>query len=150
VQVVAYFLSRRETDADSNRFLAAVVPQLVDRLEREPPQAVFDEFLGLWRDASEKVTAEGRHLLLVVDGLDEDLCPDGSPSVAARLPAAAGGCAHVLVSSRPHFELPPDVEADHPLWSTRRTRIVPFEGAEQLAMLARQEIDELKDRRERR
>lgn len=54
----------------------------------------------------------------------------------------------MLVSSRPHFELPSDVEAGHPLWSTRRTRIVPFEGAEQLAMLARQEIDELKDRRD--
>lgn len=146
LQIVAYFLSRRETDADSNRFLAAVVPQLADLLEREPPQAIFDEFLGLWRDASERATAEGRHLLLVVDGLDEDLCPDGSPSVAARLPAAAGGCAHVLVSSRPHFELPSDVETDHPLWSTPRTRIAPLEGAERLAMLARQEIDELKGR----
>ena len=33
VDVVCYFLSRREADADSSRFLAAVVPQLASLLE---------------------------------------------------------------------------------------------------------------------
>ena len=36
VDVVCYFLSRREADADSSRFLAAVVPQLAYLLEEDP------------------------------------------------------------------------------------------------------------------
>jgi hypothetical protein len=35
--VVCYFLSRREAEADSSRFLAAVVPQLAYLLEEDPP-----------------------------------------------------------------------------------------------------------------
>ena len=87
--------------------------------------------------------AEGRHLLLVVDGLDEDLRPPGLPSVAALLPAAAGGHAHVLVSSRPHPELPADIPAGHPLRRARPVPVQPFSGARELAVLARQEIDDL-------
>ena len=57
-----------------------------------------------------------------------------------------GGRAHVLVSSRPYPELPSDVPVGHPLLSTPQTELEPFEGAAELAALARQEIDELKRR----
>jgi hypothetical protein len=83
---------------------------------------------------------------LVVDGLDEDLHPRGSPSVAALLPTVAGGRAHVLVSSRRYPELPSDVPGGHPLLSTRQMKLEPFAGAAELAALARQEIGELKRR----
>ena len=143
VDSVSYFLSRREADADSSRFLGAVVPQLADLLDEDPPIADKDHFRALWEKACSRAE---RHLLLVVDGLDEDLHAAGLPSVAALLPIGAGGRAHVLVSSRPYLELPADVLPEHPLRATPPTALEPFEGAAQLAALARQELDELKRR----
>ena len=144
VDVVCYFLSRREADADSSRFLAAVVPQLAYLLDEDPPAADLHQFRALWQRAAEQADTEGRHLLLVVDGLDEDLRPPGLPSVAALLPASAGGRAHVLVSSRPA----PRASRRHPgrapaAARTRPVPVQPFAGAQELAVLARQEIDDL-------
>ncbi len=146
VVVVSYFLSRREADADSNRFLAAVIPQLADLVGEELPLANLHEFRRIWTRAADTVASNDRHLLLVVDGLDEDLQPGGSPSVAAVLPAIVGTRAHVLVSSRPHPELPSDVPVGHPLRAIAPVELDAFEGATELAELARQEIDALKRR----
>ena len=143
VDVICYFLSRREADADSSRLVAATVPQLAFLLGEDAPAADVHQFRALWQRATERAGAEGRHLLLVVDGLDEDLGPPGLPSVAAWLPAVAGGRSHVLVSSRPHPELPADIPAGHPLWRTPPVPVLPFSGAQELAVLARQEIDDL-------
>ena len=141
VDVVCYFLSRRDSDADSNQFLAAVVPQLAFLCEVDPPPAASrNHFLALWEQAVARA-GESRHLLLVVDGLDEDLLPPYSPSVASLLPAVTGGNAHVLVTSRPHPDLRVDMDAGHsPSGSFRETGLEPFEGARELAALARQEI----------
>jgi len=142
VDVACYFLSRREADADSWRFLAAVVPQLAAVLDEDTPAADLQHFRALWHRAAESVGGT-RHLVLVVDGLDEDLRPPGLPSVASLLPAVAGGHVHVLVSSRPHPDLPSDIPAGHPLHTVRPTPVRPFSGARELAVLARQEIDDL-------
>ena len=125
VRVIAYFLSRVESDADSNRFLAAVVPQLAEILEDSsaPDRTDRYDFGALWERACATVAASRQHLLLVVDGLDEDLRPHGSPSVASLLPSLAGGHAHVLVTSRPHPELPSDVPIPHSLLSTPQTAL---------------------------
>ena len=141
--VVCYFLSRRQADADSSRFLAAVIPQLASLLDEDSTAADVHQFRALWQRAAERAEAEDRHLLLVVDGLDEDLRPPGLPSVAALLPANAGGRAHVLVSSRPHPELPADVPVGHPLRHVQTVPMQPFPGSQELAVLARQEIDDL-------
>jgi hypothetical protein len=109
VDVVCYFLSRRASDADSSRFLAAVVAQLAYLCEVDPPAADRDQFYALWGRATERAAETGRPLLLVVDGLDEDIQPPGLPSVASLLPMLVDGRAHVLVTSRPHPELPVDV-----------------------------------------
>ena len=53
------------------------------------------------------------------------------------------GRAHVLVSSRPHPELPADIPAGHPLWHSRPVSLKPFSGSRELAFLARQEIKDL-------
>ena len=143
VDIVSYFLSRREADADSSRFVAAVVPQLASLLNEDPPAVDLYQFRALWQRAAGRADTGGRPLLLVVDGLDEDLRPPGLPSVAALLPAAAGGRAHVLVSSRPHPELPGDIPAGHPLRQARAMQVQPFSGARELEVLARQEIDDL-------
>lgn len=143
VQVVAYFMSRVGADADSNKFLSAVVPQLADLLDEAPPAGDRHHFEALWERASSAAAIANQHLLLVVDGLDEDLHPAGSVSVAALLPPTAGGFTHVLVSSRPYPQLPADADG-HPLLLIPKTCITEFEGAAELAALARQEIVDLK------
>jgi WD40 repeat protein len=141
VDVVSYFLSRRASDADSSRFLAAVVPQLAYLCEVDPPAADRDQFYALWGQAAERAAETGRPLLLVVDGLDEDIRPTGLPSVASLLPTLVEGQLHVLVTSRPHPELPIDVPEGHPLKLPHiRVDLMPFEGAYSLADRARQEI----------
>ncbi|MEV8104585.1 hypothetical protein [Streptomyces sp. NPDC088135] len=145
VDVVAYFLSQREADADSNRFLAAVVPQLAELLDEDPPQHLdVHHFRALWTRAAAAAAAGGRNLLLVVDGLDEDLRPLGSPSIAALLPATVPDHAHVLVSSRPNPELPTDVPANHPLRAIQPETLDAFVGSAELAMLASHELTQLK------
>jgi hypothetical protein len=139
VDTIAYFLSRREADADSNRFLAAVVPQLAYLLNEEPPDRDLDHFRSLWERVTNRAEATGRYLLLVVDGLDEDRRPGGIPSVASLLPTHVGTHAHVLVTSR----LKPDVPVGHPLETISPVPLEPFPGAKHLAALARQEIDDL-------
>jgi WD domain, G-beta repeat len=144
VDVVCYFLSRRTSDTDSSRFLAAVVPQLAYLCEVDPPLADRDQFYALWSRAAERAAEAGRPLLLVVDGLDEDIRPAGLPSVASLLPTRVEGWAHGLVASRPHPELPVDVPDGHPLTSpTIRVTLTPFKRAKELAKLAQQEIDSL-------
>jgi hypothetical protein len=139
VDMVCYFLSRRASDASSSRFLAAVVPQLAYLCEVDAPEATVDQYYALWEQAAERAADSGRHLLLVVDGIDEDLHPPMSPSVAGLLPALAGGHAHVLVTSRPHPDLSDDVPDGHPLMVTP-VPLDPFQGAQELAGLAKQEI----------
>ena len=139
VDVVCYFLSRRASDASSGRFLAAIVPQLAYLCDVDAPEASVDWYHALWERAASRAMQSGRHLLLVVDGLDEDLHPPGSSSVAGLLPTLVGAHAHVLVTSRPHPELPADVPDGHPL-KTTAAPLDPFEGAQQLADLAKQEI----------
>jgi hypothetical protein len=141
--VICYFLSRREGDADSSRFLTAVVPQLAYLLGESPQAADLHQFRALWQRAAQRAEADDRHLLLVVDGLDEDLRPPGLPSVAAVLPSTVSRSAHVLVSSRPRPELPNDLPAGHPLSRALPTQVEPFAGAQELAALARQEIDDV-------
>jgi hypothetical protein len=141
VDVVSYFLSRRASDANSSRFLAAVVPQLAYLCGLDPPAADRDQFYALWGRAAERAAETGRLVLLVVDGLDEDIRQTGLPSVAHLLPTRVDGRVHVLVASRPYPELPGDVPDGHPLRSSSiRVDLTPFKGAEELADLARQEI----------
>ena len=145
VDVVCYFLSRREGDADSARFLAAVIPQL-ENLVGPEEMALGSElhrFRALWQRAAQRADDDNRNLLLIVDGLDEDLRPPGLPSVAALLPAITSPRAHVVVSSRPHPELPSDIAVNHPLTHVRPVAVWPFSGAQELQGLARQEIDDL-------
>jgi WD40 repeat protein len=143
VDVVAYFLSRQESDASSNQFLAAVTPQLADLVTpgEEVRAADIHQFRALWTRAAQLAEDRRRPLLLVVDGLDEDLRPAGSPSVAAVLPQLAGYHAHMLVSSRSNHNL--DLSAGHPLQDITPVALAPSEDAGSLAELARQEISEL-------
>jgi WD40 repeat protein len=145
VDVVAYFLVRRRSDADSGRFLQAVNDQLARLLGEEPERHDDpDTFKDLWSRAAERALAADRHLLLVVDGLDEDMGPSQSrPSVAQQLPRLAGGHAHVLVSSRRYPRLPDDVDADHPLREALAVELAPSPMAAELERRARQDLGQL-------
>ena len=116
VDCVAYFLTRPTGDADRERFLAAVVPQLAWLLDEDPPAAPnVHVFRQLWEQAAQRAADRDRQLLLVVDGLDEDLRPGGH-SVAGWLPGRLPGLpARVLVASRLFPGLPEDVDPAHPL-----------------------------------
>ena len=147
VDCVAYFLTRPTGDADRERFLAAVVPQLAWLLGTDPPP-VLDEhvFRQLWEQAARRAADEGRQLLLVVDGLDEDLRPGGH-SVAGWLPGRLPGLpARVLVASRLFPRLPDDVDPAHPLAALAPDQLYTLPDsphAARLRELADQEITRL-------
>ena len=115
VDCVAYFLTRPTGDADRERFLAAVVPQLAccsTRTRLPAGRAPVPAAVGR---AAQRAADAGLQLLLIVDGLDEDLRPGGH-SVAGWLPGRLPGLpARLLVASRPYPRLPDDADPAHPL-----------------------------------
>jgi len=152
VDVVSYFVSRSQGDADRERFLAAVVQQLAEMLgETTVPEQSPQAFSALWQKAAKRAARKGRHLLLVVDGLDEDLGPPGSPSIGRLLPVAVAGLAypdwrraHVLVSNRLNFPLPWDIPHNHPLRKAEPIVLTPHAEASGHAGPAKNEIHSLK------
>ncbi|MEU7002271.1 trypsin-like peptidase domain-containing protein [Nonomuraea sp. NPDC046570] len=144
VDCLAFFLSRRMGDADASAFLHAVSTQLTALLGVTADRlGTHQVFRSLWRQAVGRARRLGRHLLLVVDGLDEDLGPQrGQPSVASLLPGETGERVHLLVTSRPLPELPVDV-IDHPLTSMRKTPLKPSRHALELARRAAYDLDDL-------
>ena len=76
VDVISFFVSRIMSQADSYKFLAAVVPQLAEILDAPVGEADAVQFRSLWQQAARRALQRDRHLLLVVDGLDEDLPPE--------------------------------------------------------------------------
>ena len=147
VDCVAYFLTRPTGDADRERFLAAVVPQLAWLLGTDPPSALDEHvFRQLWEQAAQRAADEGRQLLLIVDGLDEDLRPGGH-SVAGWLPGRLPGLpARVLVASRLYPRLPDDVDPAHPLAALTPDKLYTLPDsphAARLRELADQEITQL-------
>ena len=147
VDCVAYFLTRPTGDADRERFLAAVVPQLAWLLGTDPPSTLDEHvFRQLWEQAAQRAADEGRQLLLIVDGLDEDLRPGGH-SVAGWLPGRLPGLpARVLVASRLYPRLPDDVDPAHPLAALAPDKLYTLPDsphAARLRELADQEITQL-------
>ena len=94
VNVVAFFLNARESQVTQEHFFAAVIPQLAVLLDKDPPSVVdVNALRQFWEAAEHRVTEQGRHLLLVVHGLDE------GPTIASVLPESLGAAARVLVSA---------------------------------------------------
>ncbi len=152
--VIAYFLIAREAQASREQFLSAVTDQLASLLDTDPPNvADVHAFRHLWASAAgraEKRVAENvkdedeeddpRRLLLIVDGLDEDL-RSGGHSIAALLPTEhLGQDARVIVSSRPHPEIPLDVDPEHPLRAARVMNLTESPHATVIRSRAEQEI----------
>ncbi|GGM16224.1 trypsin-like peptidase domain-containing protein [Dactylosporangium sucinum] len=132
VSVASFFVtSRLRGQADSDAFTEAMIEQLAT-LAGEPVPAVTSKAGGdrhrrrLLDAAADRLAAQGRQLLIVVDGLDEDESTASSvPSIASLLPNRRPGAVKVMVTSRPHPGLPADVEDGHPLRQCQARQLEP-------------------------
>lgn len=124
VEVVSFFVTMRvAAQSDSVAFTDMLIDQLAAILGEPAPGPLSPGRADALRRAlllqtSGKLHAEGRRLVLVVDGIDEDRSVrprSGLASVASLLPKSCGDGLRVVVSSRPDPPLPADVAADHPL-----------------------------------
>jgi hypothetical protein len=142
VDVVSFFItSRFAGQSDSTAFTDALLEQL-GALAGEPVRDLLQsrsphgEMLRLLKEVSVE-----RHLVLVVDGLDEDTsAATGLPSIAALLPARAIPGLRILIASRPHPDLPDDVPADHLLRSTEIRQLPVYSDAKTTETTARDEL----------
>jgi hypothetical protein len=160
IDIISFFInSRTATDADSSDFTDALLIQLTEllgessALPSEPRER--DAYRRqLLSQAANRVREAGRGLLLVVDGLDEDLSQDSGrrqPSIASLLPADPQPGLRVLVAARTGYELPLDVHQNHALRRCPKLTITPSPWAVVRRTEAEQELNNLlalDDRRE--
>ncbi|MFH8691399.1 hypothetical protein ACH4EC_31580 [Streptomyces anulatus] len=126
IDIVAFFItSRMAGQNDAAAFCEVVQRQLYALLREEEPLSTphtRDEQMRLALDrAAQRSAAEGRRLVLVVDGLDEDHGVTAGPdchSIAALLPRTPPHDMRIILAGRPHPPVPDDVPGDHPLWTT--------------------------------
>ena len=103
--------------------------------------------LDLLTQAARSCRDQGRRLVLVLDGLDEDrsvtACPDAH-SIASLLPADPPAGMRIIIAGRPNPPIPDDVPDFHPL---RRPGIIrdlaPSPYARNLQRLSRAELRRL-------
>lgn len=148
VDVVACFL--RSTTAENtaqeamsvlNGQLAAYLQRTDDYRESRTSRLRFDFQDDLLPAAARAARQEGRHLLVLVDGLDE-YDPDESLELSAWLPAAAAlpEGVNLLVASREG--VPVHLPDRHPLTgSTAHQALATSEVASQIRELAQAELD---------
>jgi hypothetical protein len=150
VTVVSFFITGwLAGKADSTAFTAAVIQQLAlvagePVLPDETPIARDGQWRRLLEQAAARVGESGGRLLLVVDGLDEDrgAPPTGPASIAALLPARPPENVRILVTSRPHPGLPPDVPDSHPLRKCEIRELTAPGIASELGISSRRELTE--------
>ncbi|MFE9024322.1 hypothetical protein ACFYNL_38015 [Streptomyces sp. NPDC007808] len=120
VDALAFFITRRQLGrSDQTAFLASLQGQLREYLH-DPNLVCASEghFLHALERATEQARQAGRHLALLVDGLDEDTgVLDGSSghSIAALLPRHPPSGLSVVIAGRPDPPVPSDVPDPHPL-----------------------------------
>lgn len=128
--IVGFFIVGRDSMANSQAaFLLALIPQLASLIGQAtidiPSEPILrrQQFTGLLEDAGSVCMANGRRLLLLVDGLDEDVSLQKENSIegsiAALLPAILPPGVVAVVTSRPEPPLPGDVGSSHPLRDER-------------------------------
>ncbi|MCW6006436.1 hypothetical protein K1W54_17910 [Micromonospora sp. CPCC 205371] len=134
VDVVSFFVTGRlASQSDSDAFTEALLDQLHALLGEDPlPQLSLAGRDPHRRDllgkAAERARADGRRLVLVVDGLDEDTgtAPEvRRASIAKLLPKHPAEGLRIILAGRPHPPIPDDVDADHPLRTCRIRRLSP-------------------------
>ncbi|MFD0072157.1 trypsin-like peptidase domain-containing protein [Streptomyces sp. NPDC127166] len=152
VEVVSFFITSRFIgQADSDAFIEAMIDQLASLAEESFPissraRAAGGHFLRLLDVAAQRCEESGKRLVLVIDGLDEDVSLDAAniqPSIASLLPRRPPPGVRVLVASRPSPQLPPDVLPDHPLRRLGVRSLQPSKHALSLEVTANNELSRL-------
>jgi hypothetical protein len=122
VDIVAFFITARVAGHNGrSAFVDTVIEQLAAMLGEPLPSLTIAaqdaHLLRMLHDAAQQSRARGRHLVLVVDGLDEDHGADDHnvASIAAMLPAQPPRGLRIVVADRSNATLPADVPGRHPL-----------------------------------
>ncbi|CAM2882035.1 hypothetical protein ACSL103130_05995 [Actinomyces slackii] len=120
VRVVSYFVRRSEASNNHQSFFLSVMTQLAeilgDRYVYSVAQATQLAQSAYLADSLRMATAvcesRGERLVLLVDGLDEDVyfeAPDRDASILSTLPPRLPGQLKVITASRPNPPVPTDV-----------------------------------------
>ncbi len=117
VDIVAFFVSRplwQRTD----QFLDEVCDQLAALLDEDAPRPASPaHFHDLCNRAADQAARHGQHLLILIDGLDEN---DDRRPIIALLPETLPPHTHVLLLSRHFPDIAADTDPGHPLRDPRR------------------------------
>jgi hypothetical protein len=153
VDVVSFFITGRLIgQADSDAFLTAMIEQLNSLYPASRVSlAVAGARAGASKDLLASVAAAAeerkRRLVVVVDGLDEDEAgatpARGKPSIASLLPRRPPSGARFIITSRPDPGLPDDLPSDHPLRACTPHRLSVSPVAQDIELLAKQELRDL-------
>lgn len=138
--IIAYFIDSDRTSNTAQSFLSTMSEELRAHMGAKRRRAKnAAELLDLYDAAAMTSARNGRKLLLLIDGLDEDA--EASPanqSIASLLPPKPYPGLVVLVGRRPYPPLPDDIPQDHPLRHAERIpgfRPSPEAAVERAAML---------------
>ncbi|GIG70888.1 S1 family peptidase [Phytomonospora endophytica] len=142
VEVVPYFIRAAvAADATGDAFTQFLLTRLAGLNGEGTPVGERDHHRSrLLQEVAERLASQGRRLVLLVDGLDEDLSGEGAPGIASLLPRHPPPDMQVIVASRPSPDLPDDVAHDHPLRTCAPRTLRPSPHAADLARLARAEL----------
>jgi len=153
VWIVSFFITARLAASDTREaFTDVLLEQLAvllgQSLPTVLPEATREAYmLSLLSQAAATCQDEGRRLVLVVDGLDEDrgvtIGPDAH-SIAGLLPSDPPAGMRVIVASRPDPPVPDDVPDWHPLRDPAIIRpLLASPHARDVQRLGRQELQRL-------
>jgi hypothetical protein len=152
-RVVSFFVTAAyASQSDRVAFTDVVLEQLAELLGKPMPPYLTEptreaHLLRMLKEAAEACQRRGQRLVLVVDGLDEDLGVTSGPdahSIAALLPAQPPPGMRVVVVGRPHPPVPDDVPDKHPLRDPAVVRILDRSPrAEAIKADARRELKRL-------
>ncbi|MEV6828014.1 hypothetical protein [Amycolatopsis sp. NPDC051102] len=149
VRLVPFFITARYAGSDTrDDFLNVVNPQLAAILGIDAPKGDGpSEFRGLLSEAAKLCTGRGEHLVLVVDGLDEDRGTGqagGARSIAALLPRNPVDGLRIIVTGRPNPGIPSVLPDDHPLHDPKIVReLAPSPAAEAARHAMEADLDRL-------
>jgi tetratricopeptide (TPR) repeat protein len=124
VQLVSFFITARFAGQnDRAAFVDIVLEQLAELLGESMPAYLTEatrepHLLRMLAQTAAAYEQQGRRLVLVVDGMDEDRGVTTEPdaySIAALLPVRPPAGMRIIVAGRPHPPIPGDVPSNHPL-----------------------------------
>ncbi|MGW4296582.1 hypothetical protein ACWEH1_26590, partial [Micromonospora chersina] len=143
VRIVSFFITARWAgQSDRAAFSDIVIEQLAELLGESMPSHYTDAtrdvcFLDLLDRAAKACAQRGQRLVLLIDGLDEDvgvLAGPATHSIAAMLPKKCPAGMRIILAGRPNPPIPTDVDDDHPL---RDPEIIRPLGASSQAAVVR-------------